>query len=163
MAQWTIVPAPTIAFCDALVTFIKAQWEPKAPSGVKRAHAGQTVWKPGTKGRRVCVVPIGYDSVAAARGLDFYTHRIEVLTFEEYEYAADPEEGIPTDWIDERVDFVHTLRDALDFYRDGTQPSFNKFVQTILAPVEVVYDPEAIDDKLFWCPIRFEFQEQETI
>jgi hypothetical protein len=87
-----------------------------------------------------------------------------VLTFERYEDAADPEEVIPIAWIDERVDFVHTLRDAFDFYRDGTQPSFNKQLQTITAPVEDIYDPDLLaQDKVFWSWIEFGFQEVETI
>jgi hypothetical protein len=164
VAQFTIIPSPTIALCDALVTFGRAQWEPKAPSGIERSHRGQTIKLDESKGRQVRIVPLGYDSIAAARGLDFYNHRIGVLTFERYEDAADPEEVIPIAWIDERVDFVHTLRDAFDFYRDGTQPSFNKQLQTITAPVEDIYDPDLLaQDKVFWSWIEFGFQEVETI
>lgn len=165
MAQWTIIPAPTIALCDDLVTYIRQQWEPKAPAEVKRAHWQQRIWNPRkpTLGRQVRVMPLGYDSVVAARGQDFYTHRIGVLTFELYDDAASPEEGIPIDWIDDRVDFVHTLRDALDFMRDGVQPSFNRNLLTLTAPAEEIYDPEAIEDKLFWSWIEFGIQEQESI
>lgn len=163
MAQWTIIPAPTIALIDDLVKYIRREWEPGAPSGVERAHKDQTIVLDKIEGRHVRLVALGYDSFVAARGVDFYRHRIGVLTFERYKDDADADETIPIEWIDERVDFVHTLRDALDFMRDGVQPDFNPDLLTLTAPVEEIYSSDMLAAKVFWSWWEIEIQEQQPI
>lgn len=158
--------SPTTVLCDALVTYLKDQWKPQAPDEVKRAHRGQLVAEDmaAMAGRQVRIAPIGYTSVAATRGRDFYTHRIGVLVAEKYEFKADPEEVIPIEWIDERCDWVHTnMYKLFDFARNGVQPSLNKDIQTISASVEEIYDEDWLQVKVFWCWIEFEIQELEAI
>ena len=155
---------PTIVLCDALVTYLKAQWGPVAPDTVERAHNGQTIDDGLTEGRHVRVVPLSYSKVAADRGDDWYTHRIGVVTLEKYPDATDPKYVIPIDWIDERVDFVHTeIVKRLDLYRNGSQPTFNRMVVTREILMDAIYDPGRLRSGQFWSEVEFDFEELEAI
>ena len=155
--------APTITLCDDLVTFLAAACDPYSPSSVRRAYLHRIDLK-ATEGRHVIFFPTGYDNRPATRGHDFYTHRITVLTFERYVDAADAAVTVPQEWVDERVDFVHTqIVNGLDFYRDGVRPSFGRNVVTLSADVPEIYDAEKLNQqKEFWCAVEMVFEEQIT-
>jgi hypothetical protein len=153
---------PSIVLCDALVTFLKDQWQPNAPNEVRRISRGQSIKYEESVGRHVCIFPIAYDARSADRGQDFYTHTIGVITYERYPDAADSVELIPDDWVDERIDFVHTqVFKGLDFSNDGVQPTFNRDLQTLEIGMEDIYSPEWFAAKVFWSRLLFLFEELE--
>lgn len=145
---------PTLTLCDDLVDAINAAWTPSDPDAVERRYL-ERIDLDGLRGRRVFFFPAGYDNRPATRGHDDYTHRITCLVVEKYPDAGDP----PREWIDERVDFVHTqVVQGLDFSR--APPSFNRQVLTLSADVPAVYDAEMLTTKKqFWCAVELVFVE----
>lgn len=153
---------PTLTLCDNLVDVLAAAWVPKSPDEVRRTYAHIIDFST-VKGRLVLINPAGYTNFPATRGHDWYDHRIRVGVFERYTTAADPDEIVPQEWLDERVDFVHTqIVAGFEFARDGTQPSFNKNVQTLEADVVDILDPEDLARKEFWCEIELLIREQRS-
>lgn len=153
--------APTLVLCDDLVTQLRAAWGPKAPSEVRRAYLHR-INLDDVKGRLVLFFPTAYDNRPAARGVDWYTHHITAVVFERYTDAADADETVLREWLDERVDFVHTqIVQGLEYGRDGTQPSFNRSLTTLSSDVTEICDFEKLEqNKEFWCAIEMVFQEQ---
>lgn len=150
---------PTLTLCDQLVAALEASWSPVSPSGVERCYfkrlgdGDDATTK--LEGRRVLVVPTGYDNGPETRGEDGYVHRVSVLTVERYTDAGDP----PTEWTDERVDFVFDeIVQGFDFGRQP--PSWNAKLVTLSAAVQVC-DVEKLvtGGKLFYSLVEFEFAE----
>lgn len=150
---------PTLTLCDELVAHLEASWGPVAPSGAERCYfkrlgdGDDATTK--LEGRRVLVMPTGYDNGPETRGEDGYLHRILALIVERYTDAGDP----PTEWIDERVDFVfEQVVQGFDFGR--SRPTWNPMLTTLSANVSIV-DVEKLvtGGKLFYSLVDFEFAE----
>ena len=151
--------APTLTLCDNLVSALSAAWKPVAPSKVARGYL-ERIDLSEVKGRLVLFFPEGYDNRPAARGLDWFTHRVMVLVFERYADAADSSVTVPQEWIDERVDFVYSrIVQGFDFSRGA--PTWNANLTTLSADVTEIYDAEKLEqNKEFWCAVEIVFQEQ---
>jgi hypothetical protein len=154
--------SPTLTLCDALVTYLTAQWGPKAPSEVRREYIRRVDFST-VKGRLVLIFPAGYTNVPAERGNDFYTHSVQVAVFERYTDAADDTVTVPKEWVDERVDFVNTfIAEGFDFTHDTTYGGlapFNRNLQTLSTDVPEICDTESLNQKEFWCEVTCVFQE----
>lgn len=148
---------PTLTLCDDLVAALAAAWSPAEPSGVERAYFKRVTDEGLRKlvGRRVYLFPTAYDNAPADRGEDQYTHRVTALTLERYEDPGDP----PTEWTDERVDFVHTrIVEGLDYSHDGP-PSWNRKLLTLSADVEVCDVERLTTQRLFMAAVELVFLE----
>jgi hypothetical protein len=128
---------PTLLLCDALVAALVADWQPAAPDGAERAYFKRIADADGgdlkLDGRRVVVYPTDYGNDPASRGEDEFTHTVTVQVFERYPDAGDP----PTEWIDERVDFVYEkIVNGFDYSHNGP-PTWNGKLLTRSADVTV--------------------------
>ena len=151
---------PTLTLCDQLVTALVAAWSPASPDGAERAYFvrigdGEDAFTKLT-GRRVVIFPTKYGFQAADRGENEYQHEVSVLTVERYPDAGDP----PTEWTDERVDFVHTrIVDGFDYSHDGP-PSWNRKLVTLSADVQVTNVEKLVTGgKLFYSLVDLVFLE----
>lgn len=152
---------PTLLLCDRLVAELLEAWTDKgADDGAERRYFVRIadVTDPQFKltGRKVYVFPTGYDSGAVTRGEDEYLHTVGVLVVERYPDAGDP----PTEWTDERVDFVfEKVVQGFDWSHDGP-PSWNRFLVTLSANVQVC-DLEKLTSggKLFYSLTEIQFSE----
>lgn len=150
---------PTLTLCDQLVAALVAAWEPVSPSGVERVYFKRIAdaEDPNLKlvGRKVYVFPTHYDNGPEVRGRDEYLHDVSVLVVERYPDAGDP----PTEWTDERVDFVYEyVVEGFDYSRD--RASFNAHLVTLSANV-MVCDIEKLTSggKLFYSLTEIQFSE----
>lgn len=128
---------PTLVLCDNLVAALQAAWTEGAYDAVERVYFKRIadVEDPTLKlvGRKVYVMPTGYDNGPVTRGEDEFTHNVSVLVVERYTDAGDP----ATAWIDTRVDFVYDhIVQGFDYSHDGPA-SFNKKLVTLSAAVQV--------------------------
>ena len=154
--------SPTLTLCDDMVTYLTQQWVPKSPDSVRRAYLHRFDLSKEV-GRQVLIFPVAYTNGPADRGRNFYEHTVMVLTFERYGDAADPDEVVPPEWIDQRVDFVNTyIVEGFDFTHDttfGATAPFNRNLQTLVNDVPDIYDAEKLNKKEFWCPVELKFRE----
>ena len=160
---------PTVALCDNLAAAVSAAWTPVAPDGVSRAYffrAGDSdgVSVPALTGRQVVFFPTRYEWENETRARDRYTHHVGCMIAERYgdgtpATASDP----PQSWIDARVDFVHArIVQGLRYTRTGP-PSFNPFLMTLGAAVEVLDVKKLLTGgRLFFCLVELEFEELVT-
>ena len=153
----------TLTLCDNLVTYLLGQWKPQAPDGASRAYLSRIDLST-VKGRQVLIFPVSYTNRPADRGNDFYTHGVMALTFERYTDAADAEDTVPQEWVDERVDFVNTyIAEGFDFTHDttfGALAPFNRQLQTLSSDVPDIFDAEKLaTQKEFWCAVELQFRE----
>lgn len=157
--------SPTVVLCVDLVTYLRQQWGPSAPSSVNRGYGHvRRVDLAEQVGRQVVIFPIGYTNGPAERGHDFYEHRIGVVVFEKYPDAAGSDVLVPDEWIDERVDWVNQfVVEGLDFTHDetyGAVAPFNRNLQTLSNDVPEMFDAEKlVTDKQFWCSVEIEYRE----
>ena len=151
---------PTLVLCDALVTALQAAWTEGADDAAERvyfkriADVGDTALR--LVGRKVYVMPTGYDNGAATRGEDEYIHNVAVLVVKRYTDAGDP----TTAWIDEQVDWVFTyIVQGFDYSHDGPA-SFNKKLITLSAAVQVCDVEKLVSGgKLFYSLVELVFSE----
>lgn len=150
---------PTLTLCDQLVAALIAAWAPSGDDGAERAYFKR--WGDGSdpvselKGRRVVIFPAGYDNGFASREEDEYEHRVQVQIAERYADDGD----VPTEWADERVDFVfQRIVQGFDFSR--VMPEWNKKLWTKSAEVRV-YDSGYLTTggKLFFSTVDLVFGE----
>ena len=148
---------PTLTLCDQLAAALAAAWGPVAPDGVERCYFKRIPDEGAARllGRQVYLFPTDYDNGPADRGEDEYTHRVTALVVERYPDAGDP----PTEWTDERVDFVfESIVQGLDFSHDGP-PSWNPKLLTLSADVRVCDVERLTTQKLFHSSVELVFLE----
>lgn len=158
---------PTLDLCNDLVSYLTDATDVKPPDTVRRAYLHKipvSVSDSGDTGRHVVFFPTAYDNRPAARGRDFYTHKVTVVIYRFYRDQADQDVVVPQEWVDREVDFVHDeIIQGLEFFRDGVQPTFNKFLVTLSSDVEAIYDSDELAErKLFLCAVQFVFQEERS-
>lgn len=147
---------PTITFCDKIVAVIAAAWAPTGNNEVARAYqvreqAADLI------GRKVWVFPREYGREPDNRGEDGYDHLLSIVCAERY---AQP--GIPNaQWIDERVDFVHTyLVDGLFYAQQGPLTWSGRSAYTTQVAVTVCdLDKLTTTPALFWSQVDIDFRE----
>lgn len=155
---------PILTFLDALVSRVETVWKPKTPDIVLRDY--QTPKRTELallKGRHVWFFPATYQDESETRDEDLHTYRIGGLVFERYT----GDEGRPPKWwMDELVDFTHTLLEWIDFsgvVEDGDNGPLKigeREVWTAEIEPVTVYDPATlIQLKAFWGEIELTFQE----
>lgn len=151
---------PTLVLCDALVTALQSAWTEGADDAAERCYfkrvsdvddANQKL-----TGRKVYVMPTGYDNGAATRGEDEFVHEVSVLVVERYTDAGDP----TTSWIDTRVDWVYDyIVNGFDYSHDGP-PSWNKKLITLSAAVQVCDVEKLVSGgKMFYSMVDLVFSE----
>lgn len=153
---------PILVLCDDLVTALESAWSPSGNDGVERAYFKRIgdPDDPRTKiaGRRVYIFPTSYLTAGATRLENNYEQKVSVLVVERFDEAS----GDPTrDWIDERVDFVHTyIVQGFDYSNDGPAP-FNPKLVTLAVEVPSVVDLERLvtSNRLFYCLVDLTFSE----
>lgn len=128
---------PTLVLCNDLVAALVAAWEPTGSDGAERAYFKRIADAGGGAhellGRRVVIYPSDYSLDGATRGEDEITHTVTADVFERYAGDGDP----PTEWTDERVDFVWTrIVKGFDFGNDGP-PAWNPKLVTRSVDVSV--------------------------
>lgn len=149
---------PTLLLCDALLAALLADWQPSAPDGAERAYFKRIGDAEGAEfkllGRRVVIYPTDYSNDPASRGEDEFAHSITVDVFERYTDKGDP----PTEWTDERVDFVYArVVEGFDYSHDGP-PAWNTKLITRSADVSVC-DTNRLIGGLFFSRTVLEFSE----
>jgi hypothetical protein len=151
---------PTLILCDSLVAALVAYWQPVSPDGAERAYFARSgdadAGELKLTGRRVVIYPTDYSNDPASRGEDEFAHTVTVDVFERYFDAGDP----PTEWTDERVDFVHAkIVEGFDFSKGGP-PSWNPKLVTRSADVTVCDTASLLGrGKLFWSRVELVFSE----
>lgn len=149
---------PTLELCDDLVAHLLAGWADRGPKdGAERRYFARISDEGAARieGRRVFVFPTKYDNGPENRGEDLFVHEIAVLVAERYTDAGDP----PTEWIDERVDWVYEhVVQGLDFARET--PAWNGGLSTTSADTQVA-DIEKLTTggKLFYSLVQLVFAE----
>lgn len=156
---------PTVVLCEQLASAVNTAWAPVAPSAVdwdffKRYGDADEVAAATLAGRQVIFFPTDYDWQNAVRDQDEYTHHVSCLVVERYTDAAG---DVPKLWTAERVDFVHTqIVQGLRFTRGGP-PSWNRFLLTLAASVQVCDVEKLITSgRLFYALVQLEFLEYVT-
>ncbi len=152
---------PTLILCDDLIAALLLAWTDKgADDGAERCYFKRIgdIDRPETKlvGRKVFLFPTHYDNGPTTRGEDEFIHNVSALVVERYtDDAGDP----PTDWTDDRVDFVYNqIVQGFDFGRES--PSWNRKLTTLSANV-MVCDVEKLTSggKLFYSLTELVFSE----
>lgn len=154
------VVTPTLILCDDLVTALQAAWTEGSDDAAERCYFKRIadVDEPTLKlvGRKVYIMPAGYDNGPATRGEDEFVHNVNVLTVKRFTDAGDP----TTAWIDEQVDWVYTyIVQGFDYSHDGPA-SFNKKLVTLSAAVQVCDVEKLVSGgKLFYSLVELVFSE----
>lgn len=150
---------PTLTFCDKLVAVIAAAWSPSANNEVARAYQVREQAAALT-GRKVWVFPAEYEFDVENRGEDRFAHLVSIICAERF-----TEPGLPgRDWIDERVDFVHsTLVAGLYYAQEGPLVWSGRSAWTRSARVSVLdRDKLTTTPALFWSQVDLEFEEFQS-
>lgn len=155
---------PTLILCDDLVADLRTRWDPPGnEGGIERVYfktlaGADRVTK--LPGRRVLILPYGddgafYDNGPSDRGEDVYTHNISVVISERFTDAGEP----TTEWIDDRVDFVHeNIVQGFDFSHDGP-PSWNKKLTTLTTKTVVDWARLTSEEQAFYSWVVLVFEE----
>lgn len=134
------------------------------PASVSRAYS-PSVDRKDFSGRTIWVVPAAYmDAQRLARKLVHKGVKVIVVVAERYESPAqsDPDEPVPNEWVDTRVDWVEEhVFDLLNEtgVHDPAGRLLGRF-QPWSCEVTVVFDAERLNtDKVFWSLIEVEYRE----
>lgn len=158
--------ARVVDVADACVARLLAAW----PPAVSDLASAERVWEfrapdperglRGVDGRRVYVVPDGYDSPeAVTRAFDANDYRVKVLVVEVHPGGTD---GVPGDWIDDRAAFVEAWVYAIlsDSRAEPLALPGGGSAVAQAAEVTVVCDRDVLaEESAFWSESEFTFRE----
>lgn len=153
------MPARSTQVRNAVADRIASGWPAVKPATVESVYH-YTVSDGFPSGRHVLVFDVGEEQIGAAdRVTDINDYSVSVVVFEKHEDAGDP----PTDWVDERVDWV-----ASEVYaklQNQRLPWQAPLLDNELWPQEAGIvlkcdaDLLASEHKLFWSVCEFTFRE----